>query len=96
MSPSQSVAALTKQMLISSFEELEVASLITPGTQSSSPKRIRLEDDDDAGKQGSILWGFFNKLVEEQRESEISPRSALSVINSYLRESNEPRNSNPL
>ena len=63
---SPSAAALAKQMLISSFEELEVACLSTPGTQSFSPKCIRLEGDNNAGKQRSILWGFFDKFVEEQ------------------------------
>ena len=88
---STSSGALAKQMLISSYETLESQDDSDP----PSPKRMR-EQSEDSEPPSSLLWKFCNELIEEKSESESSPKSTQSVIDSYLKEPNQPRKSCPL
>ncbi len=88
---STSSGALAKQMLISSYETLESQDNSNP----PSPKRMR-EQSEDSEPPSSLLWKFCNELIEEKSETESSPKSTQSVIDSYLKEPNQPRKSSPL
>ena len=87
---SSSSGAKGKQMLIFSY-----------GAQVSnppSPKRKRVEENEGNSltKSSSVLWQYCSKIIEETSENESSPKSTELIIDCYLKEPNQPRESNPL
>jgi len=84
-------AAMAKQMLISEYESFTSEQDLEPPTS----KHPRVQQD-ETQKSKSLLWQFCDEIMEEKSGTEASPDSLECVVDTYLKELNQPRKSNPL
>ena len=82
--------ALAKQMLIAECEEL----ISTTDLTEPSSKRPRV---DESNREESLLWTYCDQLMDKPDDEESdSVEDAGTIVEKYLKEANEPCNSNPL
>ena len=82
-------AAMAKQMLISENESNTSEQDLDPPT--SKCQRVQQNE-----KSKSLLWQFCDEIMEEKSDSEVSPESVEYVVDTYLKEPNQPQKSSPL
>ena len=84
-------AALAKQMLISEYEPFSSEQdLDLPASKHPSVQQ------DETQKSKSLLWQICDEMMEVKSDSKASPESVECVVDTYLKEFNQPRKSNPL
>ena len=83
-------AAMAKQMLISEYESFTSDQDLEP----PASKHPRVQQD-ETQKSKSLLWQFCDEIMEKKSGSEASPDSLECVVDTYLKELNQPRKSNP-
>ena len=83
-------AALAKQMLIFEYESCYEDRFEDP-PPTKSPR-----NDESQSQSKSLLWKFCSEIMSEKSDNEELPESMDFVIDTYLKEPNEPCKSNPL
>ena len=78
-------------MLISEYESFSSEQDLAP----PASKHPRVQQD-ETQKSKSLLWQICDEMMEEESDSEASPESMECVVDTYLKELNQPRKSNPL
>ena len=82
-------AAMAKQMLISENES-------NTSEQDLDPPTSKCQWVQQNEKSKSLLWQFCDEIMEEKSDSEVSPESVEYVVDTYLKEPNQPQKSSPL
>jgi len=80
---------MAKKMLILEYESNTSEQDLDPPT--SKCQRVQQNE-----KSKSLLWPFCDEIMEVKSDSEVSHESVEYVVDTYLKEPNQPQKSNPL
>jgi uncharacterized iron-regulated protein len=77
-------------MLISEYEALSSSVVVTDTSSTKAAKRSRVDDSD------SVLWQYGDEIMEDTSNESSTSQSIDMVLDTYLKEPNEPRHSSSL
>ena len=93
---SSTTAALAKQMLISEYEQFQVSQASNATNADTDPPAAKRSPQSTSQESSSVLWTLCNDIIGEKSDYESSTDSVEYVVDSYIKEQNQSRASDPL